>query len=156
MLTIMTLKIDIASWMAPWQNGTYKNKHTENTQNTKTQHTFRKIFVFASLLTARLKTCKHALPGGVSPLAPPTMHHPAAPPSTASTTTALWNIVDTRRCQCLVCPEMVASQTQGFYGKSYTEMISVDSACLYMWSNCKCSKYFQSANVKYNGCAKLN
>jgi len=37
----------MSSLRAPWQNDTYKSKHTEdhkNTQNTKTQHTFRILF----------------------------------------------------------------------------------------------------------------
>ena len=36
--------VDMSSLRAPWQNGRYKNKHTEqhkNTQNTKTQQTFK-------------------------------------------------------------------------------------------------------------------
>jgi len=39
--------VDLSSLRAPWQNGPYKNKHTEqhkNTQNTKTQQTFRKNY----------------------------------------------------------------------------------------------------------------
>jgi len=41
--------VDMSSLRAPWQNGPYKNKHTDqhtNTQNTKTQQTFRKIIIF--------------------------------------------------------------------------------------------------------------
>jgi len=68
--------------------------------------------VYMCILIARLKICKNALPAGTAPLPPAVMHHPAAPPITASITTAHWSIVDTRRCQSLVCPGMVATLTQ--------------------------------------------
>ena len=46
----------MSSLRAPWYNGVYKNKHTEqhkNTKNTKTQQTFRKklCFVFFGFST---------------------------------------------------------------------------------------------------------
>jgi len=51
--------VDMSSLKVPWQNGTYKNQHTEqhkNMYNTKTQQTFRKKLLFCDFRICRVHT----------------------------------------------------------------------------------------------------